>query len=101
MYNLLVITMSVSQARAEMHHLLEAVQRGEEVTLTRHGDAVAVIVRPDMLRTRRADEAFAMAAHIDEMLTHSRARAGADSNHLTPQRADELVADLRVGRGSR
>lgn len=84
-----------------MHHLLEAVQRGEEVTLTRHGDAIAVIVRPDMLRARRADEAFALAAQIDEMLTYSHTRASAGGNHLIPQRADELVADLRVGRGSR
>ncbi len=43
-------TMTVSEARAALPELLTRVEEGEEVTITRHGKAVAVLVRPDALR---------------------------------------------------
>lgn len=37
-----------------MPELLDRVLAGDEVTITRHGRPVAVVVRPDALRVRRA-----------------------------------------------
>jgi prevent-host-death family protein len=49
------ITMTVSEARAKLPSLLDRIGAGEEVTITRHGRAVAVLIRPEALRARRAD----------------------------------------------
>jgi len=46
MYNLLVTSMSTSEARAALLELLNRAENGEEVTITRHGRPVAVLVRP-------------------------------------------------------
>lgn len=94
-------SMSVSAARAEMHQLLDAVARGEEVTLTRHGAPVAVVVRPDLLRARRADAVFADAAEIGDLLVAGRTRAIPMKRGLSAERADEMVADVQAGRATR
>ena len=70
--------MTVSEAQAGLHDLLERVAAGDEVTITRHGQPVAVVVRPDALRVRRAPMP---------------PRAG-----LSAQAADELIATVRAGR---
>ncbi|MGH3814617.1 MAG: type II toxin-antitoxin system Phd/YefM family antitoxin [Pseudonocardiaceae bacterium] len=33
--------------------MLDRVAQGDEITITRHGQPVAVVVRPEALRTRR------------------------------------------------
>jgi prevent-host-death family protein len=94
------VTMSVSEARASFPEVLDRVLAGEEVTLTRHGKPVAVVVRPDALRARRADNALATAGQIRDLLAQSRARRLGPAK-LTKTRADALVADVRAGRLSR
>jgi prevent-host-death family protein len=47
-------SITVSEARAALPELLSRVQDGEEITITRHGRPVAVLVRPDALRSRRS-----------------------------------------------
>ena len=54
--------MTVSEARAALLAIIERVLDGEDVTRTRHGVAVAVVVRPDSLLARRADRSLASAA---------------------------------------
>jgi antitoxin (DNA-binding transcriptional repressor) of toxin-antitoxin stability system len=91
-------TLSASEARAALPALLDRVTAGEEVTITRHGQPVAVMVRPDVLRSRRSDHAFTSAAEVRSLLA---AGAGAPLPRLTglsAQRADELIADVRSGR---
>jgi prevent-host-death family protein len=39
-------TYSVSQARENFADILDAVERGEDVTITKHGATVATITRP-------------------------------------------------------
>ena len=96
-------TIRTTEARAALPELLDRVERGEEVTITRHGRAVAVLVRPDTLRARRhADAALAAASDLQRRL--GAAREGAPPNGdehrgaLTPERAEELVADVRAAR---
>ena len=89
-------TWNVTEARAHLPEILQRVEAGDEVTLTRHGRPVAVIVRPDAIRCRRATPAVEAAAQltasIDAAVTTS-APPG-----LTPDRAEEMVAAIRSER---
>ena len=68
-----VTSITVSEARAELPELLSRVDGGEEITITRHGRPVAVLVRPDALRSRRAGAALDDAERIHELLTQAAA----------------------------
>lgn len=94
-------TMTASQARAALPEILDRVLAGEEVTITRHGEPVAIVVRPDAVRVRRADDALAQAERIRALLAEGRASHLDDVATLTTQRADELVADVRAARATR
>jgi prevent-host-death family protein len=93
--------MTVSEARAALPELLTRVEDGEEVTITRHGRPVAVLVRPDALRSRRAQAALADAERIHELLTEAAAATLPEGPGLTAQRAAELVGEIRAGRAAR
>ena len=93
--------MTVSEARATLPQLLDRVLAGEEVTITRHGQPVAVVVRPDALRVRRAERAFAGAQAVQDILERGRQTPLAESGSLSPEYADELIAEIRAGRDSR
>jgi antitoxin (DNA-binding transcriptional repressor) of toxin-antitoxin stability system len=92
---------SSSEARATLPDLLNRVVNGEEVTITRHGRPVAVMVRPDALRVRRADRALALANKVRDALEAGRAAPLSSSGGLTAPRAEELVAEVRASRKRR
>lgn len=91
-------TMTASEARAALPEILDRVLAGEEVTLTRHGKAVAVVVRPDMLRARRADEALAAAERVRDLLAEARASGLRARPTLTEKQGEALVNDVRTAR---
>jgi prevent-host-death family protein len=91
-------TMSASQARAALPELLDRVAAGDEVTITRHGRPVAVLVRPDALRARRAQAAMERAAAVRDALAAGRAANLPSTGGVSAARADELIADVRAGR---
>ena len=93
--------MTVSEARAALPQILDRVLAGEEVTLTRHGRPVAVVVRPDTLRARRAGDALAVAERVRDLLEQSGATRLRDRPTFTEDRADALVADVRATRSTR
>lgn len=93
--------MTVSEARASLPVIVERVMAGEEVVLTRHGEPVAVVVRPDKLRTRRAADALASAARVRDSLEQGRTSRLSAKPTLSKERADDLVAGVRAGRSSR
>lgn len=94
-------TMTVSEARAALPELLNRVEQGEEITITRHGRAAAVLVKPGALRIRRASAAFAAAEQIGEMLEAARRRPLSRTSGLTVEQAEEMVAEIRAGRDAR
>ena len=96
-----VTTISVSEARAALPQLLDRVGTGEEVTITRHGKPVAVLVRPDTLRARRADDALAAAEAIRVTLARARRTAVAESPMISKARAKALLAEVAAGRSRR
>src|SRR5215472_13032767 len=48
--------MTVSEARAALPEVLTRVAQGEEITITRYGSPVAVVVRPDIMWSQPATE---------------------------------------------
>jgi antitoxin (DNA-binding transcriptional repressor) of toxin-antitoxin stability system len=101
MYNFSVATMTVSEARAALPEVLDRVADGEEVTITRHGRPVAVVVRPDVLWSRRASVALDDAARIHELITEAAAIGLPEGRGLTAERAEELIGEIRAGRDAR
>ena len=95
-----MVMMTASEARAALPDLLSRVEGGEEVTITRHGRPVAVLVRPDALRARRARAALDGAERIHQLLAGA-APAPPDHTGLTETRAEELIAEIRAGRDTR
>ena len=91
-------TMTVSEAHAALPEIVDRVLAGEEVTLTRHGVAVAIVVRPDALKVRRAGRALAASVGVHDVLTRGGRSPLSAQPTLTPERADLLVAGVRVSR---
>lgn len=93
--------MSISAARAALPEILDRVLAGEEVTITRHGRAVAVVVRPDALRVRRANRALADAERLRNLLDRGRAAGLSDAPVVSVERAEELVSEVAAHRSAR
>jgi antitoxin (DNA-binding transcriptional repressor) of toxin-antitoxin stability system len=96
-----MVTITATEARAELPDLLSRVEGGEEVTITRHGRPVAVLIRPGALRSRRAGAALDDAERIHQLLSGAAAAALPGSTGLTTARAEELIAEIRAGRDAR
>jgi antitoxin (DNA-binding transcriptional repressor) of toxin-antitoxin stability system len=81
--------------------LLDRVLAGEEVTITRHGQAVAVLIRPDAIRARRSDRAIAEAEGLRDLLERARDRPLTPTPTVSARRARALVADVAASRSAR
>ena len=101
MYNLVMTSIAASRARAALPEILDRVSAGEEITITRHGEPVAVVVRPDTIRTRRADRALADAERLRDLLRRGASAELHTAPALSSERADELVADVSGSRAAR
>jgi prevent-host-death family protein len=95
------VRVSVSEARGKLPELLARVGEGEEVTLTRHGVPVAVLVRPDALRARRAEALFQKAEELHTMMIEARGKPLSPRGVLSAERAEELIAEIRRDRDAR
>jgi prevent-host-death family protein len=93
-------TMTISEARAALPDVLDRVEKGEEVTITRHGRPVAVVVRPDTLRTG-AERAVRTADKIRTALAVGRRSSLKRETGISVTRADELVNAIRTDRDAR
>ena len=93
--------MTVSQARAALPDLLTRVEQGEEVTITRHGRAVAVIVRPDVLWHRPPAADVRPGAERLERVLRAAGERELSVGGLTEEYAEELIAEIRAGRDAR
>src|SRR5215469_5570000 len=57
MYSSCMAVMTMSEARAILPEVLTRVAAGEEITITRYGSPVAVVVRPDIVWSQPGPEA--------------------------------------------
>lgn len=90
--------MTVSEARAALPEVLNRVEAGEEVTITRHGRPVAVIVRPDVMWSRaRASDVIARAEQLERTLEAAGERE-LSTGGISVEYAEELVAAIRADR---
>lgn len=96
----MTVAMSMSEMRAQLPRVLDQVEAGEEVTVTRHGRPVAVLVRPDRLRVRRNHEVLAAADDLGRRIEEAREKP-LGRPVLTVERAEELVEEIRADRDAR
>ena len=89
--------LSVSEARAILPEVLDRVERGEEITITRHGRPVAVLLRPDAVRARRAEQVIGRGREVAELVSAARSRPLPEAA-LSEERAREWVEAVRVQR---
>lgn len=99
MYTMVRIT--VSEARGAISHLVDRVLEGEEVTLTRYGRPVAMLVRPDMLASRRGADTPDPSQIVDYALSQGEKSELTDLRGLSVERAEALVAEVRASRSRR
>jgi antitoxin (DNA-binding transcriptional repressor) of toxin-antitoxin stability system len=93
--------MTVSEARAALPEVLNRVEAGEEVTITRHGRAVAVIVRPDVLWHRPPAADMRAGAERLERVLRAAGERELSPGGLAEEYAEELIAEIRAGRDAR
>lgn len=80
-----------------MPEVLDRVERGEEITITRHGRPAAVLLRPGALRTRRPEHAIDRAREIAALVSAARGRPLSDAL-VSVERAQEWVDAVRADR---
>ena len=90
-------TTTVTEARATLPDIVERVLNGEEVTLTRHGVAVAVLVHPNRIRAPRVQSVLAEAASLRSLLNEAKGHSLGPGEGISAERAEELVADCIRG----
>jgi hypothetical protein len=56
MYTAFMAVLTISEARAALPEVVTRAAEGEEITITRHGAPVAVMVRPDIVWSRPGDD---------------------------------------------
>jgi prevent-host-death family protein len=93
-------TFTATEARAKLPAIIDMVIDGHEITITRHGRPVAVIVNPGGLRYRRMTPALRLAEELGERMQAAREGRLPPGPGLTTERAEELVAAIRADRDS-
>ncbi len=94
-------SVSISAARAALPELLDRVGTGEEIVITRHGREVAVLVRPDTLRVRRAEMAFSEAERLRGIVERARRTHLDDGPTIRADRIDDLLSGVTESRSER
>jgi PHD/YefM family antitoxin component YafN of YafNO toxin-antitoxin module len=98
LYNIFMAAIPASEARATLPEILDRVQDGEEITITRHGKPVAVVIRPDIMWSRtRAELVLDEATTLHNMLITAE-DAQTLSSGVSARYAEELVAAIRADR---
>lgn len=90
-------SISVSTARQTLPAQIDRVIDGGEISITRHGVVVAVLVSPETLAHRRAATVSHQADAIGMLLDAARSQSIPEPS-IPPSRADELVAEIRQTR---
>jgi prevent-host-death family protein len=90
--------MTVSEVRANLPALLDRVDGGEEITITRHGIPAAVLVHPAMLRIRRVPAIVRDAERVHDLLETARGAPFPTTGAVNEARAEELIREIRAGR---
>jgi prevent-host-death family protein len=98
-----MLTYTASEARAKLPEIIDLVIDGQEVSITRHGKPVVVVVSPQMLRVRRpaALEAIRRGQEIRRRLDEARGKPLLEHGGISEEYAEELITEIREGRDAR
>jgi prevent-host-death family protein len=95
MYTVLMVELSLSQARARLPELLDRVAAGEEVHISRHGRALAVLINHDLWMKTRTHHVLIEARELRARLEAARAHPIASESLARNYDVDGHVAWLR------
>ncbi len=100
MYNFIMLSVTVTEARARMREVLAHVKAGEEVEFSQNGQVVAVLVHPSRLRRPTRTPNTLAAEQL--MTTYNRLKQGKSQHFESLQsgRSEELVKELQLERDS-
>jgi prevent-host-death family protein len=101
MYTLLMVELSLSQARARLPELLDRVAAGEEVHISRHGRALAVLINHDRWMKTRTHDVLIEAHELRKRLEAAREHPIAPESLARDYDVDDHVAWLRDEEGRR
>ncbi|MEI6400825.1 MAG: type II toxin-antitoxin system Phd/YefM family antitoxin [Actinomycetota bacterium] len=91
---------TVTEARATLPELLDRVEAGDEVVITRHGKPIAVLVAPERVRIRHASTSLDAAGHLADLLAAAAQQQRGQST-ITAHLAEQLVGEVRAARRAR
>jgi prevent-host-death family protein len=91
---------TVTEARATLPELLDRVEAGDEVVITRHGKPIAVLVAPERVRIRHAPTSLDAARHLADLLAAA-AQQSQGQPTITAHLAEQLVGEVRAARRAR
>jgi antitoxin (DNA-binding transcriptional repressor) of toxin-antitoxin stability system len=92
--------MTMTEARAALPRVLDRVAAGEQITITRRGKTVAVVVRPDVVHSPIRAEIVTGDGGF-HAATRRRAAAGKRIIGATPMEVGDVLAELDEIRGRR
>ena len=98
MYNLFMLNVTVTEARARMREVLEHVKAGEEVEFSQNGQVVAVLVHPSRLRRPIRTPNTLASEQLMANFNRLKQEKSQPSASLKTGRSDELVEELRLER---
>lgn len=96
-----MLTYTATEARAALPAIIDFVTEGEEITITRHGRPVAIVLSPEALRRRRATEAMKLAEDLRERLDSLPPRTELPNLHMTTEEIEARIAEIRADRRDR
>jgi prevent-host-death family protein len=100
LYTSVMSSRTVTEARATLPELLDRVEAGDEVVITRHGRPVAVLVAPERVRVRHAATSLDAARHLADLLVAA-GQQPMGQHTITTHLAEQLVGEVRAARRSR
>lgn len=92
------MTVTISEARAELPKLIDAVEEGHEVTITRHGHPVAVMMNNRAARRHRTARMDEGVARLRRIMDSVRDQPLPERGTLDPDVAEAWVAEIRADR---
>lgn len=98
MYNLFMLNVTVTEARARLREVLEHVKAGEEVEFSQNGQVVAVLVHPSRLRRSTRTPNTLASEQLMASLNRLKQEKTQSSASLKTGRADKVVEELRLER---
>jgi prevent-host-death family protein len=90
----------MSEARNDLAALLDKVEAGEEITVTRHGRPIAVVIQYDRARRRRAEPLLEQGARRRAERERARSRP-LPKPSISAEHAELWVNEIRADRDDR